>query len=694
MTENDRSREPMLEMYLFETNQLIEQLEAIIIRCEKSQKLETGDIDEIFRFMHTIKSSSAMMMFNEVSLLAHALEDLFYFIRGNKRASFNFGKLSDLVLAGIDFIKGETAKIEDGSEATSSAEKLIAKIKSYLETVKADTKGGKKVAADTRAEEPTKYYISKYEAPANEEKTKYCARIFFDDDCQMENVRSYTVVHNMSELVQDISYIPSDILENNDTVEQIRQEGFLLFFSSAKERSELEKRLNATMFLRKLELSTVEADPEPTAGSCRPKTICLDATEECAGPDATLAAEPCEPGKEEEAAIGGGRPQSIISVNVTKLDMLMDLVGEIVISEAMVTRNPELAELNLDGFHKAARQLRKLTTELQDIVMSIRMVPISTAFQKMQRVVRDMTRRLDKDVELEIIGETTEVDKNVIDHLSDPLIHLIRNAMDHGLETKEERAKAGKPKKGRIVLEALNVGGDVWVMVKDDGRGMDREKILAKAREFGLVNKPESELTDREVFSYILLPGFSTKEKVTEFSGRGVGMDVVRQNIEQIGGTITIESVLGKGTEFQIKIPLTLAIIDGMEIGVGRSKYTLPTTSIRESFKAATKDIIADPDGNEMIMIRGRCYPVFRIHKIFNIETAVTTIGEGIMVMVESETKSACLFADRLIGEQQVVVKALPAYIKNVSGVAGCTILGDGSISLILDVNGILDKEM
>jgi two-component system chemotaxis sensor kinase CheA len=383
----------------------------------------------------------------------------------------------------------------------------------------------------------------------------------------------------------------------------------------------------------------------------------------------------------------------MISVTVSKLDMLMDIVGEIVISEAMVTRNPELEGLQLDGFHKATRQLRKLTDELQDIVMSIRMMPISAIFQKMNRIVRDMSKKLNKEVELEIIGETTEVDKNIIDQLSDPLMHLIRNAMDHGLENKEGRVEAGKPAKGKITLEAQNYGGDVLITIRDDGRGMSRENILRKARETGLVKKPENELTDKEVFSFILLPGFSTKEKVTEFSGRGVGMDVVKRNIEKIGGQITIQSTLGIGTEIFVKIPLTLAIIDGIEVNVGTSRYTIPITSIRESFRMDEKDVISDGDGNELIMIRGQCYSLIRLHKMFNIQTQVTSISDGIMVMIEADTKAACLFVDSLVGEQQVVVKALPRYIRKIEGIAGCTILGDGGISLILDANGILGRE-
>ena len=245
--------------------------------------------------------------------------------------------------------------------------------------------------------------------------------------------------------------------------------------------------------------------------------------------------------------------------------------------------------------------------------MSIRMVPIGGTFRKMQRIVRDMSHKLGKDVEFVTVGEETEVDKNIIDHLSDPLMHLIRNAMDHGVEPEEERLRSGKPRKARITLSAQNAGGDVKISVSDDGSGMDKEKILKKAAENGLLTKPAGEMSDREIFSLIMLPGFSTNDKVTEFSGRGVGMDVVKQNIEEVGGSISIKSIKGEGTTMTIIIPLTLAIADAMELSVGGNIFTLPTVSIKESFRPKEDGILYDNDNHEMIMIRGNVYPIIPV---------------------------------------------------------------------------------
>lgn len=312
----------------------------------------------------------------------------------------------------------------------------------------------------------------------------------------------------------------------------------------------------------------------------------------------------------------------------------MDLVGEMVISEAMVTQNPDIVELELENFTKAARLLHKITSEIQDTVMSIRMVPLSTTFMKMQRIMRDMCKKLGREVELQLIGEETEVDKNIIEHIADPLMHLIRNAVDHGIEENDERIKKGKDRIGTVTLEAKNAGSDVLVIVRDDGKGLDKERILAKAIKAGLVDET-TVLTDREIYNLILLPGFSTNENITEFSGRGVGMDVVSKNLQLVGGTILVDSTFGEGTCMTMKIPLTLAIIDGMNVKVGDSCYTIPITTIKQSFRPKAGECFVDPDGNEMIMVRGNCHSVLRLHKYFDVKTTVKEFHEGVLIMVD-----------------------------------------------------------
>ncbi|MCX7711911.1 MAG: chemotaxis protein CheA [Clostridia bacterium] len=687
---NNAGREPMLDMFIFETFQLIEQLEQVVLNSEKSDSFDSNSINEIFRIMHTIKGSSAMMLYNDISKLAHSIEDLFYYIREKKPQNVDFSALSDIVLEGVDFIKNEVTKLEEGNSADGSSSEMIESIKNFLSALKAINSDAQESAESERKKsddkKDQKYYISSYQ-PADDCKTNlFRARIFFEDGCEMENIRAFSVVHSLKEKTEVLEYTPEDIMENDNSTDIIIQEGFEIVFRTALNEEAVRDLLMQTIFLRDLELVLLQgADNSQTAMEGNKKRIVL---EDEPAPGAVKQTDTDSSAAHKTSSA----KQSMISVNLLKLDKLMDLVGELVISEAMVTRNPEIMNLQLDSFHKAARQLRKITSEIQDMVMEIRMVPISMTLQKMNRIVRDMSKKLKKDVQLEIIGEETEVDKNIIEQISDPLMHLIRNSIDHGIETTEERVAKGKPAAGKITLEAKNAGGDVWIIVKDDGKGLDKEKILQKAKENGLVRKPESELTDKEIYSFILLPGFSTKEKVTEFSGRGVGMDVVVQNIEKIGGSVLIDSAPGMGSVFSIKIPLTLAIIDGMVISVGNSTYTVPTTSIKESFRPKPGDVITDPDGNEMILIRGECYPVLRLHRAFNVKTKIEEFHEGVIMMVENDDKGLCIFADALLGEQQVVVKALPKYIKKVKGLAGCTLLGDGSISLIMDVAGLIEN--
>jgi two-component system, chemotaxis family, sensor kinase CheA len=679
------SNESLLELYIFETSHNIEQLEKLILSCEKVNNLTTDVMNEIFRNMHTIKGSSAMMHLHNIASLAHAMEDLFYFIREQKPNQINCSTLFDLVLEGVDFIKVELSKIKNADSADGDAGNLIENCIEFLEDLKKTDKLDT-FTSSSNSYNTQQYYHTKSSGALYINWKKYKVTIYFDDGCEMENLRAYNIVHNMKSIAEEFHYLPEDIIENDSSIPLIRENGFQIFLKSIKSYEEIYDFFQQTIFLKSLEVTELENS-----------NVFEDDTElNNRQADQTTERTSLLPPQVEDNKEQGDNlitHQSIISVQVSKLDKLMDLVGEMVIAEAMVTQNPDLQNLVLNNFHKSAWQLRKITGELQDMVMSIRMVPLSATFQKMHRIVRDMSRILDKDVQLKFIGEETEVDKNVIEHISDPLMHLVRNSVDHGIEEKDVRIAHGKPQVGTITLEAKNAGSDVLITVKDDGKGLSKDKIRKKAIENGLIHSTDDALSDKEIYGLILLPGFSTKDRITEFSGRGVGMDVVSKNLEAVGGSITIDSTEGEGITTTLKIPLTLAIIDGMNIRVGTSRYTLPTNSILESFRPKKNDIIRDPDQNEMIMVRGQCYPILRLHELFEVATDVTAFTDGILIMVEQDEKRICLFADDLIGQQQVVVKTLPNYIKNtkrIDSLAGCTLLGDGSISLILNIGGLI----
>lgn len=683
--DNSMSNESMLDVFIYETAQNIEQLEKAIMASEKANRFTPDTVNEIFRAMHTIKGSSAMMLYNNITSLSHAMEDLFYFIREEKPENMDYGLLSDLVLEGADFIKLELEKIRNSDSLDGDPASLIASIRSFLSAIK-DKAGA--APSETREAPPAAqhYYLPPSSSAAAGNRKAYEAVIFFEDGCEMENIRAFAVIHHLKDITEDFHHIPADIINDGDSIRVIREQGFSILFRTDKSYRELYDFFTGTAFVRQLELHELPDDRMPELFPARVADVPQESPVQIPVTQSRESAEPAQ-------AESRNSHQNIISVDVAKLDKLMDLMGEMVIAEAMVTQNPELNALKLNSFYKAARQLRKITGEMQDMVMSIRMVPLAASFHKMHRIVRDMSRRLGKEVELALIGEGTEVDKNIIEHISDPLMHLVRNAVDHGIEAPDARTAAGKPRTGHITLEAQNAGSDVLITVRDDGGGINKAKVLKKAVDHGFLNKPESELTDKEIYNLIFLPGFSTNEQVTEFSGRGVGMDVVIKSLEAIGGSVSIDSADGAGTVTTLKIPLTLAIIDGMNIRVGNAKYTLPTTSIRETFQAKVRDLIQDPEGNEMIMVREECYPVLRLHELFAIKTDITDLTKGIMLMIEQDDKCLSLFADELLGQHQVVVKALPSYMKNirkVEGLAGCTLLGDGSISLILNIGGLL----
>jgi len=680
---NQSTNERLLDMFLFETSQLLEQLEQSILASEKESNFTVDAINEIFRIMHTIKGSAAMMLFDNIATLAHSIEDLFYFLRQDKPEQVDCSALSDLILEGVDFIKIEVDKIKNNDQADGNATKIVEAMKEYLSVLRQNNNSITIVKGIKPTDlERQQYYISQRKAGTTTHTNAYKAIIHFEDGCEMENIRAYTIIHKLKDLTDEIFYIPEDIIDSDESINVIRQDGFQIYLKTDDTYEKLHEFFMQTIFLKDLELIQLEKDIVFSPQTNPEKVLNIDEVVK-SEKEQVERIEHVEKDNQSNSTL-----QSIISVNVVKLDKLMDLVGEMVIAEAMVIQNPDLKGLELGNFTKAARQLNKITSEIQDMVMSIRMVPLSATFNKMHRIVRDMCKKLDKEVLLEIIGEDTEVDKNIIEHISDPLMHLVRNSIDHGIESSEERISKGKAK-GTITLEAKNAGSDVLIIVRDDGKGLNKENILKKARENDLLFKNEEDMSDKEIFNLILLPGFSTKDKVTEFSGRGVGMDVVTKNIEAVGGSLSVDSVADKGTVITLKIPLTLAIIDGMNIKVGKSRYTIPTISIKESFRPKEGDIITDPDGNEMIMVRGKCFQIRRLHELYKVETNITKFTDGIIIMVEQDDKSVCVFADELLGQQQVVVKALPEYIKNfkrLKGLAGCTLLGDGSISLILDV--------
>ncbi len=380
-----------------------------------------------------------------------------------------------------------------------------------------------------------------------------------------------------------------------------------------------------------------------------------------------------------------------IRVDTAKIDKLFALVGELITIESVVSHSPDLVGLELPNFSKSASMLNKISRELQEVSMSIRMMPLEGTFNKMKRLVRDVSIKMNKKIELTVFGQQTEMDKNVIDEISDPLMHILRNSVDHGIETPEERVRKNKSEIGNVILGARYEGNEILISVEDDGAGINRELVLKKAIEKGILKKDPELMTDKEINALIFEPGFSTAKEVTDISGRGVGMDVVRKNLEKLRGSIDVASELNKGTKVTLRIPLTLAIIESMVIKIGNTLYALPILSLRESFRPKAEMINKTMDGLEVVKVRQEVLPVIRLHEEFHIEDALTNLTEGILLIIESKDKKVCLFADDIVGQQQAVVKGFSTYIGKVSGITGCMVTGDGGIGLILDIEGLIN---
>lgn len=730
---DDMITDGMLDMFIFETEQGLETLENICLDSRDAGEFDDDHVNEIFRIMHTIKGASAVMMYQNITTLSHKLEDVFYFIRESHPEEIPHAELLDYIFEVSDFIGGELEKIKEGNETDGNADDLIQQLDGYLKKIQGNA-GQSEAAAKAVATAPTQTPVAAktekphfYIAPVASDASKfYQIYIGYSRDTDMANIKAYIAVNALKGIAEDILFTPADIISNPDSANVVLEFGFKIALQTTEDADHIMELVNASSGIENVEINECTSEefiefctevetPMSSAGEVltapieqptilvdeqKPKTISLSEEEEDKSEkDAESTQESVEkkvPAKKAPAkkkTVKKNETQSFISVNIRKMDLLMDLIGEIVIAEAVVLQNPDLKVpgLDLTNFQKSAAQLSKITSELQDAIMAMRMMPLKNTFQKMNRIVYDTSKKLGKDIELEVIGEETEVDKNIIEHISDPLMHLIRNSVDHGIESNEKRAEVGKTEKGKIILEAKSESGQVWISVGDNGKGLCREEILAKAKTNGMLgNRSEKDFSDKEVYNFITLPGFSTKKQVTEYSGRGVGMDVVVKNIQAIGGVLDIESEEGKGSCMTMKIPLTLAIIDGIIFTVADTNFVAATNGVTEFIRVDAKQLIVEPDGEEYVTIRDAYYPLIRLNHFYHMEGGRENIDEGIVIILTHEDRKIAVFADSLLGEQEIVVKPIPSYIKKVRGISGCTQLGDGSISLILDTGGLL----
>lgn len=684
------------ESFFEESAEHVETMETGLLDLEQ-RPADLDLLNRIFRAAHSIKGNSGMFNFTAIAALTHKMENVLDRLRNNEMAVTK--GIIDLLLQALDGLKRLLDAAQGGEDADQESirvieEQLVAcqegdggsanspqSMKSSVPSTLSSPKSLRRVAIDWK---PFPQLFQRGHDPAT----------IFHELKEMGTLKSFEVrtddVPDVISLDPEICYLSWTLeLETDRPVQEI--DAVFDFVRDGSELTITEKSCDASKeektFRQIGEILIAEGAVTPQqveSGLAKQKPLGQILIE-----DAGISPGQVEKALAKQHQSKKGETASI-RVDTDKIDKLINLVGELVITQSMISDLGEKFTMaQLPVLQERITQLERNTRELQERVMSIRMVPIGTAFQRFPRLVRDLAAKSGKHIRLLMSGEETELDKTLIEAIGDPLTHLVRNSADHGLETRDERTATGKPEVGSIRLSAQHEGSSICISVEDDGRGLNREKILAKAKERNLITE-EDALSDDEIWQLIFRPGFSTADQITDVSGRGVGMDVVKRNIEGLGGSVGVCTGEGKGSKFTLKLPLTLAIIDGMTVRVGEENYIIPLISVTESIRPKPSEIQTMVGKGEVVNLRGEWVPMVRLYEVFDIRPEFTDPTEALLVIVEAENKRVALFVDELTGQQQVVIKNLEQNYRKIEGISGATILGDGQVALILDVPGLV----
>jgi two-component system chemotaxis sensor kinase CheA len=685
------------DAFFDESFEALDSMEAALLKLNVGAP-EPELIGTIFRVAHSIKGGSATFGFSEVASFTHTCETLLDELRGN-RMNVTRG-ITDLLLRSVDVMRDMLRAVQHKTPVDAQR---VADLQFDLELaiLQKGAGAGAAVTAPAAVEAP---------APAVAEPAKKAGRswrilfrpypqLFVHGNDPLRMLRELSELGDLTVSV-DASNVPQlDIMDPESC--------FLswdLRLDTEVTREVIDQIFDWAEGDCDLKISEESSASAPAPAKAAPAAAPAPAAVQKSAPVAAKPVEqrPAEPARPPLAAVpahegGNDAPKqqglgdgSSIRVSTEKIDELMNTVGELVITQSMLTQLGTRMEGTVaEQLRAGLAQLERNVRELQESVMRVRMLPISFVFSRFPRMVRDLSGRLGKQVDLKVTGDQTELDKTVLEKIGDPLVHLVRNSVDHGIEMPDVRTAAGKSAAGTVYLEAYHKGGNITVEVGDDGGGLNKDRIVAKARSRGLIG-PNEVVSDDAIYELIFLAGFSTAEQTTDISGRGVGMDVVRRNIKELGGTIEVRSELGKGSRFIITLPLTLAIVDGQSVSVGTESYIVPLITIIESLQLKPGMVNRVAGQGEVFWFRDRYLPIVRVHDVFGVKPRTTQLHEGLIMVVEGEGRRVGLFVDDLLGQQQVVIKSLETNFRRVDGVSGATILGDGSVALILDVAGLI----
>ncbi|HET8611128.1 MAG TPA: chemotaxis protein CheW [Burkholderiales bacterium] len=678
------------QVFFEEAAEHLARMETLLVGIDSAAP-ENDDLDAIFRTAHSLKGGAAAFGFDEMTELTHELESMLDKVRKHELGLS--GAMVDVLLEAGDMLKLLIARYSGESAAAEvPVASMCARIRECMAAAQPPSSSPRPSAA---AFEPV---VQKSAGRALEVAfTLAPASASIDlGNLQADLARLGTLAgwspppsagaptyrFGLTTAAND-----GDIIEALAFVADPATITITAVMPDAGAHAD-DKGPDNAFFAAAMDLLTGSAD-KTDGGTAKTDVRPASAAQQRTAPAAASVASPAPTVRRDPAPVPGTAESSSIRVGIEKVDQLINLVGELVITQAMLAQQGErLDPVKHEKLLQGLGQLERNTRNLQESVMSVRMMPIAMVFNRFPRVVRDLAAKLEKEVELRIEGEGTELDKGLIEKISDPLTHLVRNSLDHGIETPEKRRAAGKPARGTILLRAFHQGGNIVIEVTDDGAGLNREKILEKARARGLA--VDDGMPDQDVWQLIFEAGFSTADTVTDVSGRGVGMDVVKRNIQALGGRVEIDSSPGLGARIAVRLPLTLAILDGMSIGVGDQIFIVALNHVVESLQVSTKDLRTVSGKGRVISVRGDYLPVLALHELFNITPKAADYDHGIMVILESDGGRAAFFVDELLGQHQVVIKSLETNYRKVPGVSGATIMGDGRVALILDVAGLV----
>ncbi|GIQ68623.1 chemotaxis protein CheA [Xylanibacillus composti] len=673
-----------LSMFIDESKDHLQAMNDNLLALENAPD-DISIVQHIFRSAHTLKGMSATMGFEDLAHLTHEMENVLDLLRNHKLTMDEF--IFDVLFKGLDSLEAMVYDIIEGGSGKSDVSDLVRNLQSIVSGDYKSQSGPQASAAPVKSEEASSFDLDEFQISILEQSMEqgmlaYSIQVGIREDCVLKAARAYMVFEALEQ--------NGEVIKSSPSVQDIENEkfdrSFSVYYITGLDQEALTGLVGNVSEIESVQATQLTAESLKQLQQSKQQREEEQKSVQAAAGDSSAAES--KAGRQAQGAPAAKVANRTIRVDIERLDVLMNLFSELLIDRVRLESLAE--EIRRNELTETVEHMARVSSDLQNIVLKLRMVPVESVFNRFPRMIRDISKTLEKKVELEITGADTELDRTVIDEIGDPLVHLLRNSVDHGVELPNERVSNGKPETGTIHLRAFHSGNHVFIEIEDDGKGIDRHKVLKTAIKNNVVTEQQAQsMEDTEVYQLLFASGFSTADKISDISGRGVGLDVVKSKIEQLGGQVSVESKLGVGTKFSIQLPLTLSIISAMLIRVGDEKYAVPLSSIVETM-AIAPDKVRRVHGNPMIDYREGVIPLVSLKEVFECPDSAADKPEDLnLVIVRKGDKVISLEVDEFIGQQEIVLKSIGKYLTNLFGISGATILGDGQVSLIIDPNAL-----